>query len=83
MSDYFTVEGRWEQTRNSPAHEKFFTIDSYCGTFEDAKSSARTYIAQHIAGNASEECLEWVEGILRKKRCWYAHTPVITLRISR
>jgi hypothetical protein len=82
VPECFCVEARWEQTRESPAHEKFFTIDSYCENFDAAKSTANAYFSQHVASEDTGK-LEWVAGVLKGRRCWYAHTPFITFRISR
>lgn len=77
---YFNVEARWEQTHEAPGEAQFFEVDQVGGSLDDAKSSAQAYFNKHVASNHSG--LQWVEGIYKKTKCYYAHTSFITLRIS-
>ena len=78
---YFQIEGRWEHTRNSPGEDAFFMIDQIGGSLDDAQRTAQTYIDKHSASSHSR--LEWVAGVYRISECYYAHTPFITVRITR
>jgi hypothetical protein len=78
---YFQIEGRWENTRNSPGEDAFFVIDQIGGSLDDAQRTAQAYIDKHAASNHSR--LEWVAGVYRNAKCYYAHTPSITVRITR
>ena len=78
---YFQIEGRWENTRNAPGEDAFFKIDEIGGSLDDAQRTAQAYIDKH---SASSHCrLEWVAGAYRNSECYYAHTPFITVRITR
>ena len=77
---YYLIEGRWDNSRNSPGEDAFFTVDEIGGSLDDAKSTAQAYLDKHSA--SSNGRLEWVAGITRKKPCHYAHTPFITFRIT-
>ena len=76
----FTIEARWEQTHESPTLSTFYLIEQIGGSLDEAKSITQTYFRRHVA--ASSSCLEWVEGVYEKSRCWYAHTGPITFRIT-
>ena len=78
---YFQIEGRWENSRNSPGEDAFFMIDQIGGSLDDAQRTAQAYIDKHAASSHSR--LEWVAGFNRKAKCYYAYTPSITIRITR
>ena len=77
---YFLIEGRWEHTKNAPGEDAFFMIDQLGGTLDDAQREAQSYLDKHVA--TTHVRLEWVAGISRNKKCYYAHTPFITIRIT-
>ena len=77
---YFLIEARWERSKNAPGEDAFFLIDELGGSLDDAKRAAETYLFEHVASGNVE--LEWIEGINRKKRAYYAHKPFITFRIT-
>lgn len=79
---FFIVEARWDKMHDSPAEAAFFEIDELGGSLDDAKSVAQSYYDRHVA--SSDPKLQWVEGIHRKAKCYYAHTTAgITFRITR
>ena len=77
---YFIIEARWEDTRDSPGAASFFEVDQIGGSLDDAKSVAQSYFNRNAA--LSCHALEWVEGVFQKRRCFYAHSRVLTFRIS-
>ena len=77
---YFLIEARWEHTHSAPGEDTFFVIDQLGGSLDDAKRVAQTYIDRRIASHDLR--LEWVVGVARKTRCYYAHTAFITFRIT-
>jgi hypothetical protein len=78
---YFQIEGRWENTHNSPGEDAFFMIDQIGGSLDDAQRTAQTYINKHSA--STDWRLEWVAGVHRNTTCYYARTPFLTVRITR
>lgn len=78
---YYLVEARWEHSHNAPGEDAFFMIDQIGGSLDDAKLVAQDYLNGRVASTRYE--LEWVEGVNRKSRCYYAHTPHVTFRITR
>ena len=77
---YFQIEGRWENTRNSPGEDAFFMIDQIGGSLDDAQRTAQAYIDKHTTSCQTK--LEWGIGVNRKRQAYYAHTPFITFRIT-
>lgn len=77
---YFIVEGRWENTHDSPGEIEFFEVEQLGGSLGDAKSSAQSYLDRHAAPN--DRSIEWVEGVLGEQACYYGRSRIITFRIS-
>lgn len=77
---YFLIEARWEKSHNAPGEDTFFMIEELGGSLDDAKRTAQAYHDRHVAG--SPDRLEWIAGINRKKRCYYAYAEFVTLRIT-
>ena len=78
---YFKIEGRLERSRNAPGEDAFFMIDQIGGSLDDAQRTAQAYLDKHAA--SSHIRLEWVAGVHRNAKCYYASTPFITVRITR
>lgn len=74
---YFCIEARWERTHSTP---EFFLVDEIGGSLDDAKRVAQSYLDRHVASTHMR--LEWVVGVTRSKRCYYAHTEFATFRIT-
>jgi hypothetical protein len=77
---YYLIEGRWENTRNTPGEETFFVIDQIGGSIDNAKRTATSYFNSHVS--SPDNRIEWVAGIARKKQCYYGRNPHITFRIT-
>jgi len=78
---YFLIEARWEHTRNAPGEDAFFKVDEIGGSLDDAKRTAQTYLDRHVV--QAHLRLEWVVGVTRKSRCYYAHAAnILTFRIT-
>jgi hypothetical protein len=77
---YFFIEGRWENTHDSPGVSEFFEVEQLGGSLDDAKSSAQSYLSRHAASN--DRGIEWVEGIWKKSKCYYGRSRFITFRIT-
>ncbi len=77
---YYTVEGRWEATRESVTEARYFQIEGDVSGLERAKRIAQEYLYRR-AGRVSTP-LEWVAGTNGKREAYYARTPAITFRIT-
>lgn len=79
-SKCWTIEARWEKTREPITEVRYFAIEEVGGSIESAKASAQTYLHDYVSRNGPR--LEWTAGFFGHRRAYYASHPAITFRIT-
>lgn len=79
-NNVWTVEGRWENTRESVAEASYFEIEKIGGDLAAAQRIAQEYLYRRVSRASSS--LGWTVGTNGQKAAYYAATPAITFRIT-
>lgn len=76
----WSVEVRWENTRESVADARYIAIEEVVGSREDAEQHAQEYLDRR----ASRACasLEWIDGLNGRHPCRYAFNSAAAFRVT-